>query len=199
MNIKNIMLVGAIALAGLTAGAQTNPPAPVATTTSPSVTAGLQQVYDALKGVPLMNLTNYSIDPYATYAPKAPTKVGGGLLALYNVNDYVGAGLGVDWLGQFSLVSGNATLKLPTHPLVWTGWAWATNLAMTPFVIGGVGTPLGGASGNVSTIEDAGDAFEFGHLWGGRLEVGACYGQWTGAGAYSGTRYHAFLGWTKNF
>ena len=171
-------------------------------TNAPSVLGGLEEIGQAIEGINLSSLTNYSFDPYVTLAPKAPAgnRVGGGLLAVYNVNDYVGAGLGVDYLGQFSLVSCDATLKLPTHPLSWTGWSWATNLVVTPFVLGGIGTPLGGASGSgAAAVEDLGGYVEYGHLWGGRFDAGACNGQWNNAGAYGVKRYHLFVGWTYRF
>ena len=140
--------------------------------------------------------TNYAIAPYATYAPKAPTKIGGGILGIYNVNNYVGAGLGLDWLGGFSMVSGNIQLKLPINAGQFiSGW---TNLTVTPFVLGGIGAPFSGGSG-ASLIEDAGAYAQFGHLWGGQFVIGASYGKWLGSGPYDVTRYHGFLGWKKGF
>jgi hypothetical protein len=145
--------------------------------------------------------TNYAIAPYATYAPKAPTKWGGGVLAIYNVSKYFGAGVGVDWLGSFSLVSGNIQLKLPTHPLASLGGNWAV-LEFTPFAIGGIGTPFSGAgsaNGGISTIEDAGLQIKFGHLWGGQFGVEGTYGRWTGSGPYDVARMHAAVSWQKGF
>jgi hypothetical protein len=202
--IRSFLLIAALGVAVLafappTRASVTNDPPVAATTNAPSLTAGLQEIGAALLSAHLTSISNYSIDPYFTYAPAAPTKYGGGVLGIYNVNDYVGVGLGVDWLGSFSLVSGNATLKLPTHPLAWTGNATLASLQMTPFVLGGVGTPLGGAGATAATISDVGDAFEFGHVFGGTFNVGAAWGTWSNAGAYSVERYHIFFGWSHGF
>ena len=168
--------------------ASTNPPA-----VSFTVSSGLSAIWQDVKGA-----TNFAIAPYATYAPKAPTKIGGGALFVYNANNYVGAGIGVDWLGGFSMVSGNIELKLPLHPLASFGF---TNLLVTPFVLGGIGTPIqsGGGGSGLSTIEDVGADVKFGHLWGGEFIVGASYGKWLGNSPYDVTRYHFFLGWQKGF
>jgi hypothetical protein len=142
-------------------------------------------------------MTNYAVEPYFTYAPKAPTKVGGGVLALYNVNNYVGLGLGIDWLGSFSLISANVELSLPFHPL-----SQYPTLVAYPFVIGGAGTAYSGSgnfNGTVSTVEDIGAAVKFGHVLGGQFNAGLCYGQWTGAGAYDVKRFHLFAGWSHGF
>jgi hypothetical protein len=202
MKNKLILLaVGMAAILALPVQAQTSPTS-VTSSNSPSVTGGLQEIYAAVSGSGVLKATNYSFEPYATYAPKlsgASAKAGGGLLAIYNLNNYAGLGLGVDYLGQFSLVSANATLQYPTHPLTFTGWSWATNLAVTPFALAGVGTPLSGANGSAASIEDAGGYIQFGHLWGGEFNTGVAYGQWNNAGDYSGKRYHIFLGWSKGF
>ena len=143
--------------------------------------------------------TNYAIEPYLTYAPSAKTKVGGGALMAYNFNPYGGLGLGVEWLGKFSLVSGNVTLSLPFHPLP----SLFPTVQMTPFVLGGVATAYSGAgkfNGQASSVSDVGDYINFGRLWGGQFDVGVCYGQWSNVGPdYGGNRYHFFLGWHKGF
>jgi hypothetical protein len=143
-------------------------------------------------------LTNYAIEPYLTYAPAAPKKVGGGVLGVYNVSQNVGLGLGLDWLGDFSLISANVELRAPFHPLR----ATFPSLTVSPFVLFGVGTPLGGAqnsNGGVATIQDAGAYTSFGRFLGGQFNVGAAYGQWTGAGPYDVKRYHIFIGWSHGF
>ena len=168
--------------------ASTNPP-----TASFFSVSGLEGIWQDVKGA-----TNYAIAPYATYAPAAPVKVGGGAIFIYNVNNYVGAGIGIDWLGGFSMVSGNVELKLPVKPLASFGF---TNLTMTPFVLGGIGTPIqsGGGGSGLSTIEDVGADIEFGHLAGGQFIVGASYGKWLGNSPYDVTRYHLFFGWKRGF
>lgn len=193
-------LFAILALAALTltvrAQADTNAPAP-------SIQHGLTEVWNAVETSGITTATNYAIEPYATYMAKAPAgnKFGGGILAIYNVNNYVGAGLGIDYLGQFSLVSANIALKMPIHVGTYlpSSWTWATNVVVTPFALTGVGTALSGTSQNISAIEDAGGYLSFGHVLGGRLNVGIAYGQWLNAGKYTGQRDHIFFGWSKGF
>lgn len=206
--MKTPLIVILIALSVcLTSKAQTLDHVPDLLGTNSPITfnGALGQVWSAFTASSIMQATNYAIAPYATYAPKAPEKVGGGILAIYNVNDYVGAALGVDYLGSFSLVSGNVTLKADTQPLktiTWLSWApdMVRNVTVTPFSLLGVGTPLGGTSGQgAATIWDVGGMVKFGHLFGGRFGAGATWGEWMNAGAYSGHRYHAFVDWQKGF
>lgn len=159
------------------------------------------QIYSAIESSGVLSSTNYSIDPYATYAPHAPKgdKFGGGALITYNMNNYMGLAIGGDYLGQFSLVSGNVTLRLPMNLNNYISASWATNFIVTPFVLAGIGKPTGGSSGGAAIIADAGLATEFGHLWGGRFNAGVSYGSWSGAGNYSGIRYHGFFGWSHGF
>lgn len=160
-----------------------------------------KQTWNAVS--PLTTATNYSFNPYFTYAPDAPNgqKVGGGLLAVYNVNNYLGAGIGFDYLGQFTLVSANVELKLPIHPFTTLAPTntFLHDLSVTPFALVGAGTPMSGASTGVSSIVDTGAIFQFGHLWGGQFNVGGAYGRWDNAGIYSGNRYHATAGWSRGF
>ena len=203
--VSKIVLIAALplALAGMGARAQliTNNEvvyAPVAQTSTNG--NAFSQAASALWNN-LKSATNYAVAPYATYAPKAPTKFGGGALVIYNVNQYVGAGAGIDWLGQFNLFSGNLELKLPTHPFKTLGGNLAT-LEVTPFVLGGIGTPTAGAgnaNGGLSTIRDIGLQLKFGHLWGGQFSAGGTYGSWSGAGLYDVVRYHGFVAWQKGF
>ena len=155
----------------------------------------LDEVLAKFGGTP----TNYALVPYMTYAPKAKTKIGGGAEVAYNFNQYVGMSLALDWLGQFSLVSGNVTLGLPFHPAA----SFFPNLITTPFIQAGVATAYSGAgkfNGNASTTTEIGDYIKFGHLWKGQFLAGAAWGQWSNVGpAYGGTRYHIFFGWSKGF
>ena len=86
-----------------------------------------------------ISATNLAVEAYATYAPKAPTKWGGGALIIYNVNNFVGLGLGLDWLGSFSLVSANVQFSLPYHPL-----SSYPNFELVPFALLGVATAYSG-------------------------------------------------------
>lgn len=143
---------------------------------------------------PLLNATNWTVAPYATYAPNAPTKFGGGVLVIYNVSDYVGAGLGVDWLGNLSMTSGNLSLRYPIH---------VGGVTATPFVLAALATPVGGAgtdNGGVATIQVAGFAIATPFkVAGGNVGFGYAYANWTGAGDYSGGHHEAFLTWKKSF
>ena len=202
-SLLTLGLAGLLAM-GFPAMAQTNsvPGTPTNTvTTGPSIAAGLTEIYDALVASGLASATNYAVEPYLTYATDAPdgNKVGGGALIVYNLSHFVGAGLGLDYLGQFSLVSANVTVHVATYPLQFTGISWATNIAVAPFALAGVGTALSGTSSGAIAITDAGAYVSFGHLWGGQFNAGAGYGRWDNAGAYSGPRYHFFLGWSKGF
>lgn len=212
MNMKNtkqqIIGVAAILLAATTSRLQaqttiaaTNNPPLQQSTNPPTIAGGLVEIYDAIESSGLTTATNYAMEPYLTYAPSAPSgnQVGGGVLTAYNVSTYIGTGLAVDYLGQFSLVSAQVQLRVPTHPFAFTGMAWATNLVVAPFAIVGVGTGLSGSTGNAIAVTDAGAYVEFGHWWGGRFNTGAAIGKWSNAGDYSGTRYHFFLGWSKGF
>jgi len=167
-----------------------------ADTNTPPTTGGILQ---DVKGS-LGNITNYAFAPYLTYAPKAPTKYGGGILALYNVNNYVGAGVGVDWLGHFNLASGNVTLKVPTHPIAFLHWGW--NPSFTPNVLAGVGVPFGGAkqsNGGVSGIAGVGGNLDLFDWKGFNLGAGAELINWSSADAYSGKHYEVFLDIHKGF
>jgi len=152
----------------------------------------------------LPGFTNYAIEPYATYAPKAPQHYGGGLLAIWNVNAQsdslvkAGIGLGLDWLGNLSLVSANAQISTPFHP-------WPSKfptLLISPFALAGVGTAYSGAgnfNGSASTIVDTGGYIQFGRAAGGQFNVGVCWGRWNGVGEYDVARYHFFAGWSHGF
>jgi hypothetical protein len=167
------------------------------------------KVYNTAKEGGLFSATNYAVEPYLTYAPslKSGDKVGGGILAVYNFNTYVAGGLGIDYLGQFSLVSGNLSLRAPINvgsyadkyaPNSWTNTL--NEITVVPFVLGGIGSPFntGGASG-VCTIADVGGYVQYGHLWGGKFNTGVCWGEWMNAGDYTGKRYHIFVGWSHGF
>lgn len=181
------ILFGLLAVGGIVRGQTTNQSA-------------LDKIWQGFLASDIMHATNYSIEPYVTYAPNAPQhqQIGGGALAVYNVNNYVGVGFGLDYLGQFSLVSADVTLKVPTHPLTFLGGGW-TNVAVVPFALAGVGTPLSGSPASAAVITDVGGYVGFGHLWGGQFNTGVAYGRWDNAGAFTGPRYHIFAGWSKGF
>lgn len=147
----------------------------------------------------LGSISNWVVSPYATYADSAPKHFGGGIIALYNFNQYVGTGPGVDWLGEFNLVSANVTLRVPTHPLSFIG---LSNIVATPFIITGIATPLGGAgkaNGNVSSVEGVGLALDIFKAKSINFGLGYSYVNWTGAGDFSGRHHEIFLKFSKGF
>lgn len=204
MKNKTKLLAAALcaSLLAVSAMAQSNTnQVPNLITNTITIAGGLTQIWDAIETSGLTTATNYAIEPYMTYAPSAKDKVGGGIFAAYNISKYIGTGLGLDYLGQFSLVSADVQLKLPTHPFASVSWAptWSTNIAVCPFALAGVGKSLSGGADGAIAVTDAGAYVGFGHLWGGQFNTGFAYGRWDNAGAYSGARYHIFLGWSKGF
>ena len=199
MKTKIQLLIVILAIFAGYSQAQTNTIPPVsALDVSPSIAHGLSEIASAVETSGLSTATNYAAEAYLTYMQSAPKgdRIGGGLLIVYDISAHIGTALGVDYLGQFSLISGNVTLKLPTHPFSGFGGFW-TNVVVTPFALTGAGKPLSGTGAGISAIEDVGAYIGFGKLWGGQFNLGGCYGQWLNAGIYSGTREHIFLGWSK--
>lgn len=209
---KIVALLMVAALLALPARAQTtntNPPAnffPAGL----GVSGSLENLITAVGNSDLLQATNWAAAPYLTYAPQAQDKVGGGFLAVYNMPALtsslgsVGAALGADWLGSWSLVSGNVTLQVPTHPLAHLGIlqgiipASITNTVCTPFAVAGIGTPMSG-NGSAATIWDLGYQIQFGHFAGGKFGAGITWGEWMNAGVESSHRYHFFLSYQKGF
>lgn len=152
-------------------------------------------------------ITNISVNPYLTFAPKTPpgsAKIGGGLFIGYNISQNFAAGLALDWLGHLSLVSAQVNIQAPFHLVTLATflkpYPWANNVSITPFVMAGAATPYQGNgqfNGTPFVTSDIGGYILFGHLWGGQFDAGGAYGKWTGSGPYANvTRYHLFLGWT---
>ena len=220
MKMKNRILIAvALSVSLLTSAATaqtTNPPAPPAPGISTSnvlgdlgVSGSLENLFKAVEASDILQATNWAIAPYMTYAPSAADKIGGGALAIYNVPQLtstigaVGAALGADWLGGWSLVSGNVTIQVPTQPLANISYlsslpASIRNIQMTPFALAGIGAPMSGSSG-AATIWDVGDQIKFGHWLGGNFGAGVTWGEWMNAGKESGHRYHFFLSYQKGF
>lgn len=213
------LLIGLAVTVSVTLHAQTNvAQVPNLLGASPSLSAALSQVVAAVENSDILNSTNYAFAPYLTYAPSAPAgnRIGGGVLAIYNVPSLnttyaatngsagFGAALGVDYLGQFSLVSGNATIHIDTHPLAHIAILGflpdsIKNVTVTQFALAGLGQPMSGGGAGAATIWDIGEVAKFGHWLGGNFGVGFTWGEWMNAGAYSGHRYHVFVEWQKGF
>ena len=149
----------------------------------------------------LGSLTNVGVAPYLTYAPSAPTKFGGGVLALYNFNSYAGAGIGIDWLGGFSQVSANLQLRYPIRPLSAVG---LTNFWLTPVVIGAVTKPMGASTSGYGTITGFGFNLDVARVNIGpvsdvNIGIGYVDAKWDVAGPYNGTRHEVFVKLSKGF
>lgn len=77
--------------------------------------------------------------------------VGIGVIGIYNVNNYVGIGIGAYWMHQWYEFNGNVQLQYPM-PL-WAG------VVLTPFIAEGIGTSFsgsGGANGDAVIISQVG-------------------------------------------
>ena len=191
---KTLAIIGLVAFLATSATAQTN--------TAPPDSSMLKQTLDSMSLAKISSISNWAVEPYLTYAPslKSGHKYGAGVLVIYNINNYLGGAVGVDYLGQFSLLSANLTLKYPIKIGQFVSLPDSlTNLVVTPFALGGIGTPYGSSSGEAAAIWDLGSAVQFGRFLGGKFNVGVAYGAWEHAGDYSGNRYHAFAGWSKGF
>jgi len=173
------------------------------------IPTSIQNLYLAIGNSSIAQATNWAVAPYVTYSPSTANKVGGGVLAVYNVPQLtgslgaIGTALGADWLGGWSIVSGNLTIQTDIHPLETVSWlaflpTTIRNVTMTPIALAGIGQPMSGGGG-AATIWDVGDQIKFGHFLGGRFGVGATWGEWSNAGKQSGHRYHGFLDYQWGF
>lgn len=206
-------LIAAFTIAGCSAvraqTATTNSTTPPATFASSGVTLPqwVNLTYDAIANSGILQASNNAPVIYATYAPHAATKFGGGFMDIYNIPSLtststngsmgVGAALGFNWLGGWSLVSGSVTLKADTHPLAhFPALAFlpdsVRNMVTTPIVYAGLGQPMSGGGG-AATIWDIGYGIRFGHWLGGQFGAGFTWGEWMNAGVNSGHRYNLFL------
>jgi hypothetical protein len=174
------------------------------------LSATAQQLIDGISNSELLKATNWDYAAYLTIASSAKDHVGGGVLASYNFPALssslggVGACIGADWMGSWSLVSGNLTLKTTTHPfnsvlgsIAPASW---TNITAQPFALAGIGQPMGSGGAGAATIWDIGYNVDLYHSSGGwAFGVGACWGEWMNAGVESGHREHFFLNIHKGF
>jgi hypothetical protein len=139
----------------------------------------------------LLNASNIAVAPFGLALTSGDKKGtwGAGILALYNVNNFVGVGIGMYYLGDWYEFNGSVQLQYPM-PMT-------TNLVLTPFVVAGIGTSLSGANsnnGSVDVVSQIGaniDVVNIGKGW--ELGFGAFFGNITGAGAYSGNDVGGFL------
>ena len=133
------------------------------------------------------SITNWTIAGYGSFAENGS---GAGVLALYNPTPYVGVGLGGDYFlptdverGDFTMTSGNLSLQLPIQ----VGPA-----TVTPFTIGGIGIPLGGAgdnNGDTALIGGTGVAVGFQITERLKMSIGYSAVFWENTGANDGWRH----------
>ena len=109
---------------------------------TPTVQSAVQGLWDTL----ITANGKWLFEVHGLYAPKLQNHYGGGFGVFYPLSEYVWAGPRVDWVdGGFYMASGTAGLQLPIRPFAKFG-GLAAKLVLTPFVYGGVGLPLSGAT-----------------------------------------------------
>jgi hypothetical protein len=211
------ILLSVVQLFSFSASCQTNTTSTNSTTDILGFLGISSSVVSSLESSGILEATNWAVSPYLTYAPSAKDKVGGGVLAGYDfpaltgTNGSVGMALGADWLGHWSLVSGNITLQAETHPFniglfSFLPGTLRTNLAAEPIVIAGIGAPMSGSVG-AAELWDVGYNVKVGPYlqslgapsWVKGLGAGATWGEWMNAGNESGHRYHFFIDYRWKF
>lgn len=162
--------------------------------TNHSVWWGIEQI---AKSIGSAAPTNLAVIPYGVYAKdaQASDKWGGGMFLLYNVDSgsHIGVGGGIEAIGtKWFMPSGDVTLKTKITPLAFIG---VTNLSATPYLLGGIATPLGGTqASSIASLVGAGlevDIANLGKGW--ALGVVAGANKWVGSGNYDGMHYYGGL------
>lgn len=141
----------------------------------------------------LGSVSNWTVVAYGTYAPKRPQEVGGGGLVAYNVNPYLAAGVGLDYLGSLRMTSGNVQLKVPIT---------VAGITVTPFGVAGIGVPIGGAgsdNGSAAVIAGGGADVRLFRFATGDVAIGYAAVHWSGAGAWDGLNHEFFLAMHLHF
>jgi hypothetical protein len=134
--------------------------------------------------------------PFGTVLTSGEKKgtAGGGIVAAYNWTQYFGTGVGIYYLGGWSMFNGQAQLMLPI-PIT-------ANFKIQPFTVGGLGTSLSGAgsaNGDLTVITQLGMAASVVHLGSWSLDAGGFWGTITGAGPYSGRNVGGTLAFSRGF
>ena len=163
--------------------------------TMPSLSSGLQQIYDAAT-----SSTNYGVAIGGGRSTTGQKNVAFAEL-LYNFTPSVGMLIGYDYLwtgkqagvpGQANLVKGGLNLQADLHPLKQYGF---TNFTVTPFGFALVASGNGG----VSEIMGAGVKTQLYTFKGFNLNGGVLYEDRTGAGYWNGRYVGGFLAITRGF
>jgi len=170
MNKIKSLLIGVALLAATVTHAQT-PPVP----TEPPPPSQLQSFLDHA-----LQASNITAVAYGTYFNNNHA-FGGGVMALYNIGDYVSAGIGSDYAGEWRMFSGTVTAHY--H------FAVTPKLSLTLYGLAAAGTSVGGAgsdNGSLATGEGGGFhwTYQFNDQWSAGL--GAGYIQRQNCGAFSG-------------
>ena len=209
---KTVFILSILSILSCSAPAQTNAPViPANLSDQLGISGSAKLLMDSIGSSGIFYATNYALAEYLTYAPKAKNTIGGGLMAVYNApslnGDLGGIGmcLGADYLGGWSLVSGNLSLRVNTHPLnvalfSFLPASFTTNIVAQPYTIVGIGTPMSGGNQGAAEIWDVGYNVVFYKVpptasWfsGWQIGAGACWGEWMNAGPQSGHRWHINL------
>lgn len=137
--------------------------------------AGLQTFLDSATSA-----SNYTAVVYASHFD-SNNKFGGGVMLLYNIGDYVSAGLGSDYAGEWRMFSGTVNVHKT--------WNLNSKLSLDTYGIVAAGTSVGGAgtsNGSLATGEGGGAHFNYriNDKWSAGL--GGGYIQRQGCGEFSG-------------
>ena len=206
--IKSLFIIGALALAGaITTQAQTtttnfdangNEIITIHNGTNVLSSAWYAQLYQPILSTAqsIASASNIVIAPFGmtlTSGAKSGTW-GGGVLALYNLNNYIGTGVGIYYLGQWFDFNGTVQLQLPI--------VFSSNIVLTPFIAGGIGTSFAGAgnaNGDIDVISQMGVNADLFTIGGWRFGTGGFFGTISGAGQYSGDDAGFFAKISKGF
>jgi hypothetical protein len=128
----------------------------------------------------VLSASNYTAAIYGTYF-NDNHQYGGGFMFMYNINDYISAGLGSDYAGQWRMFSGTVNVHC-TKPI-------NDKLSFTGYGIVAAGTSVGGAgsdNGSLATGEGGGiyGSYKFSDTF--SLHLGGGYIQRQNCGTYSG-------------
>ncbi len=109
----------------------------------PTITGGLTELFQAFK-----ENTNLLWEVHGLYASGLPKKIGGGVGAVWPINQYSFASVRIDWVnGGFWMPQGNFGLQLPIKLFSW--------LTVTPFTYAGIAVPVSGAQIGSITVGGA--------------------------------------------
>lgn len=192
--MKNILITILLTVIGLSSHAQSLSETNAPSTSAPSLSGGLQQIYDAAASG-----TNYGFASGFARATHGNRNVGFADL-LYNFNPSVGAVIGYDYCwtskaagvpAQANLVKGGVNLQVDLHPFK-TAWP---SLTVTPFGFALVAS----GDGKVSQIIGGGGKVTLFDFKGVNVNLGVLYENRTGAEFWDGRYVGGFLAVSKGF